>query len=94
MSDSDISFETDEEELRVAGHPDIKSLPSRWIDIEVDELEFSARRIYSCVSSHGLLTSMSNGLEQRPINTRASGHIKVCILKISLCRGNTLTSMI
>ena len=81
MSDSDISFETDDEGLCDKVHRDIESLlPSRWTDVNADDIEISARNIYSCVSSNGLLTT----LEQRPSNTQPSKHSEVCALSILL----------
>lgn len=78
MSDSDISFETDDEGLYDKDHGGNESqLPSIWSDINTDDIEISARNIYSCVSSNGLLTS----LEQQSSNAHPK-YFEVCALSI------------
>lgn len=77
MSDSDISFETDDEGLSEVDHRSIASLlPSRWSDINSDDIEISARKIYSCVASNGLSTT----LEQRPSNRYSTEPLEVCFV--------------
>lgn len=80
MSDSDISFETDDEGNYGEYHKNtVSSFPSRWSDINTDDIEISARNIFSCVSSNGLLST----LEQRPSNSQSPTYLEVCFLASS-----------
>ncbi|KAI8100821.1 hypothetical protein M9434_005206 [Picochlorum sp. BPE23] len=62
MSDSDISLFTDSEnendaELRVSSRVGLRNVPTAWNDVDLDELERSARGISSCLQTNGGLSN-------------------------------------
>lgn len=79
MGESDISFQTDDEvftDAEYTGNSIASSLPSRWSDINVEDIEISAKKISSCVTTNGLLST----LEHCPTDRPALTHIEVCHL--------------
>lgn len=62
MSDSDISLFSDSEnendtELRVSSRVGLRNVATAWNDVDVDELERSARGISSCLQTNGGLSN-------------------------------------